>query len=310
MTINLSERVPFPAVFDNTMRCAFVNCPRSFFYAYLHHLKLQGENVNLHAGASFAKGVETMRRVKYELQQPTETALASGARELLRHYGDFAPPDKSAKTSDRTLGALGSYLQQYPPDSDHIQPLMLNGKPAIEFSFAHPLNDVHHPETGEPIIYCGRFDMLGILNANPASIFVVDEKTTSQLGATWSKQWELRSQFMGYVWGCLVAGISVQGAIVRGVSILKEKYGHAEAIVYFPEWMIKRWREQLSRDLNRAIACWREGYFDYNLSDICSSYGGCAYRMLCSSPEPENWIDSYYQIKPWDPLKLELGEEA
>jgi len=301
MATNLKEKRPFPAVFDNTMRCAFVNCPRSFFLSYIHDLKPQGENVNLHAGAAFAKGIETTRMMHYARGEPVAKATAEGARELLKHYGDFVAPDKSAKTSDRTLGALGSYLAQYPPETDHIQPLVFNGKPAIEFSFAHPLTDVLHPTTGEPIIYCGRFDMLGVLNNNPSSVFVVDEKTTSQLGATWSKQWELRSQFMGYVWACQQSGIDLDTVCVRGIGILKTKFSEAEAFKTFTSLKIERWHDQLRRDLWRLRRAWDEGYFDYNFADACSSYGGCPFIDLCSSPAPERWF-SHFTQRRWNPV--------
>lgn len=299
---SLNDKVPFPKVWDNTMLATGSSCEIKLRNAFFHHLRPASANVNLHAGAAFAKGIEAVRRVKYgKVTGSNGDADAAGARALIHAYGkeDFG---ESVKSVDRMLQGLASYTSQYNPDSDHVKPLIINGEPCVEFSFAHPC-DVLHPEDGEPLILCGRFDMLGVLNEDPANLFVVDEKTTKQLGPTWPKQWTLRSQFMQYTWGALQYGHPVIGAIVRGISFLKRGNDHAEAIVYFPKWMIDRWYEQVCLKLERWKTAWTNGSFTYNLSDACSSYGGCEFRMLCESETPDTWIEPYYKVEPWNPLK-------
>lgn len=302
---SLNDATTFPAIWDNTMLADASDCEQKVNIRFFHHLRPSTSNVNLHAGGAFAKGIEALRLHHYT-SAPGD-AVVAGARALITHYGDF-DSGSSVKSCDRMLGALQSYVTQYNPDTDHLKPHIVNGRPCVEFSFAHPL-DIHHPTTGEPIIYCGRFDMLGVLNGDEKNLFVVDEKTTTQLGPTWVKQWQLRSQFMGYVWGARKFGYPVTGAIVRGVSILKNSYGHAEAIVYFPEWMLERWYQQVHSKLARLIAAWQTGDWHYNFSSACSSYGGCAYRMLCESEQPDIWLSPYYEVAPWDPMKLKEGGE-
>lgn len=297
---SLKDKTIFPSVWDNTMLADASDCEQKANVRFFHHLRPSTPNVHLHAGQAFAKGIEALRQHTYP--PSGADAVGEATKALLNHYGTFEAGD-SAKSLTGMLGALGSYVEQYNPETDHLKPLMLNGKPAVEFSFAHPL-DIHHPVTGEPLIYCGRFDMLGVLNNDPQSLFVVDEKTTTQLGATWAKQWQLRSQFMGYVWGAKKFGHPVIGAIVRGISILKRSYGHAEAIVYYPQWMIDRWYDQIHHKLARLIEAWKNDKWQYNFSLTCSAYGGCPYRMLCESENPDQWLDPYYQVSAWDPMKL------
>jgi hypothetical protein len=50
------------------------------------------------------------------------------------------------------------------------------------------------------------------------------------------------------------------------------------------------------------IACYRENEFDYALDEACASYGGCAFRRLCLSQNPENWIEGYFTERNWNPL--------
>ena len=155
-----------------------------------------------------------------------------------------------------------------------------------------------HP-SGQPFLYVGRFDMLGTWSGK---LVVRDEKTTTSIGASWADQWDLRSQFIGYVWACQQSGLDLDTVVARGVGILKTKISHAEAIKQYPKFLVERWHEQLRRDLWRIVRMWDEDYFDYNLADACNSYGGCAFRTVCTSPVPERWYDQYV-VRHWNPLQ-------
>ena len=138
-----------------------------------------------------------------------------------------------------------------------------------------------------------------------------DDKTASQLGASWPRQWDLRSQFTGYVWGAARAGIKLDGFLVRGVSILKTKYDTMQAITYRPAWQIDRWYDQLQRDTGRMIAAWKEGYYDLNLDHACAEYGGCPFRLICQMNDPAAMLQQEFQRRKWDPVartETVLGE--
>ena len=295
----------FPMAIDSTMRGAFVSCPHKYFREYFEHWKPAAESIDLVAGKAFATGIEVVRRAVWQDNLSDKEALQLGVQALIKEWGDFEAPEGHVKQLDRMIGALDEYFTHYGYRTDLIQPLMLEGKPAVEFSFALPIPDTVHPTTGEPILYTGRFDMVGLYNNQ---IFVVDEKTTKQLGPTWFKNWTLRSQLTGYCWASREYGYQVAGAIIRGISILKSKYGHAESIQYRPEWFIDRWLEQLARDVKRMIQCWEEGYWDLNLDTSCTNYGGCSFMDVCNSKEPERLLPINFVKRVWDPLKREEVE--
>jgi hypothetical protein len=158
--------------------------------------------------------------------------------------------------------------------------------------------------------------MLG-LHRN-GSLMAVDEKTASQLGATWSGNWDVDSQFTGYIAGARSYSVPVVGAVIRGISILKTSYGSAEAIVYRPAWEISRWYAQLLRDVEGMVRAWREAKA---LSDrgerwdlgpglnwaldknACSSYGGCMFKSLCKVEDMRNYIPIEYIHREWKPLE-------
>lgn len=298
----------FPQVIDNSMREAFTACPTRFWRGYIQNLTMPQISVHLHAGAAYAKGLEVTRMSFYEQGKDELSALTDGANALILAYGDFVPPDKSPKTVDRMVGALEYFVSQFPLGSDYIKPYMARGKAALEFTFAIEL-PIMHPDTGEPLLYAGRFDMLGVMQEKQLVIY--DDKTASQLGQSWAAKWKLASQFTGYSWAAQQYGFDTQAVVVRGVSILKTQYGHAETISYRPQWMIDRWYKQLLREINSMIAMYKEmqtlpdnpaAAWLVNQADSCASYGGCMFTDLCDKQNPEQWIEAQFITREYDPL--------
>lgn len=294
-----TNRPLFPPVIDATMLATFRSCPQKMFRQYVQHWKPQNESVHLIAGGAFAKGIEVARKAFYEAMQPSEDCVALGLEALIQHYGDFECPSDSAKSLERMCGALEFYFEQYPLGADGADPITFaNGNRGIECSFAEPLS-IMHPTSGHPILYSGRADMIAEFSNG---VYGFDEKTTSQLGASWSRQWEMRSQFTGYSWGFRQGGVKIAGMIVRGVSILKTKYDTLQAITYRSDYEIDRWQKQVEADLKRMIQCWESGFWDYNLDHSCAEYGGCSLVQVCKSQNPESWLPGYFVKRVWDPL--------
>lgn len=297
--MSLDIRPPFPQVVDNSLMSAWRACPRKAFLEYFQHWKPRSTNVHLHAGGAFAKGLEVARTEFYLAGRPHKEAVERGLFALLTAYGDFECPEDSAKSATRMAGAFEFYFTQYPMGSDAVKPASLpGGVRAIEFSFVEPL-EVSHPMTTDPLLYCGRFDMIA---EYAGGLYGEDDKTASQLGASWGKQWDLRSQFTGYCWGAKKGGFPLMGFIVRGISILKTKYDTQQAITYRPDWQIERWYDQLCADLQRMKESWELGYWDYNLDESCSHYGGCPFRKVCLSQDPTPWLEGDFEKRRWDPV--------
>lgn len=295
------KRPDFPRVIDNSMRMQFIECPRKFALRYLYHL-VRGSSIHLHAGSVFAKGIEVVRRAIYgPMKMSVDDALVYAFRPMVKEWAGVAVEDDALKRFDRVVGALEYYFRSeeaYPPHSDHIKPLMSStGEPFVEWNAVAPL-PINHPQTGEPLLYSGYFDMFGLMGESTQCI--VDEKTTSQLGGQWVGKWRLRSQFTGYAWLAHEYSYPVRAAVIRGVAFYKNGYGTQEAIVYRPDWHIKMWYAQLLRDVRRMIQAWEEGYFDLNLGDECGKFGGCMFTELCDTNDPGAWL-SQYKVEPYDP---------
>jgi len=298
------RRPDFPEAVDSTLLAAFRACPQKAFRTYFQHWKLKTESVHLRAGKAFASGLEEARKGFYEQGRAKADAEAAGLSKLLEVYGDFECPPDSAKSAERTAGALEYYFAAYPLDEDQATPhIMPSGKRGIEFSFSEPLS-VKHPVTGNPLIYTGRADMIVDF---AGGLYVHDDKTTSSLGASWAKQWDMRSQFTAYTWAAKFGALKlpINGVLVRGVSILKTKYDTQQAVADRSDWEIERWLTQTCMDLERMKLQWEQMWWDYNLDHSCADYGGCPLLRVCKSPDPESWLVMDFEQRVWDPLSRE-----
>ena len=292
------ERPPFPQVFDSSMLSAFRGCPKKYYYNYLLGLSKPGHSIHLHFGGIIAAAVEHTRKAFYGdgLSQPE--AVLKGAQHILKSWGEVVTPEKSAKTLENCLLTHADYFVEYPLAYDFVKPFKLaNGTLSVECNFALPL-DTRHPTTGEPLVYCGRFDMLG---KSDNGFYVVDEKTTASLGGSWAAQFNNRAQLTGYAWGAKTFGFPLSGIIIRGVGILSKETKFQQVIQQRPDWQIALWKEQTERDLKRIIASWEAGWFDMVMDKGCADFGQCTYLTLCTSKDPENWMGDYV-ISHWNPL--------
>ena len=298
-------RPPFPLIFNESLRSAFVSCPRAAYWEFIEHWKSPFPNVHLHAGKAWASALERARLAYYAEGESPEVAQALGLQTLVMEYGDFIAPERgsgAAKSLDRMIEAFSYYFIAFPLAEDPAQPhIDANGKPMVEFNFALPISDdLLHPETGDPILFAGRADMVARF---AGALTIYDDKTTSALGGQWAQQWNRRSQFTAYTWAAHCYGIPVTQVLVRGIAILKTSVNHAQAIPVRTKHHIQEWHQQIQRDIRRAIECWESGYWDVNLSDSCSSFGGCLFQQPCMSNNPEPWLaGGNFQKRIFDPV--------
>lgn len=316
-TIKIGQRLQLelpdtnlPIYFSSSMRDSFKACRRKFYYEYVRNRQPSSKSIHLHAGGAFAAACEAVRIARYHHQRTWRESLLDGTRVLMQRWGESDSVDLAGtgKSMENMVCALWSYFEHFGLDQDTIHPFIKHdGSPAVEHSFAIPIEGTKHPETGEPFLYVGRFDMLAERNG---ILYVVDEKTTSAMGEQWAKQWPLRGQFIGYAWAAQSFGHPVAGAIVRGTKITNSgNLGHAECLIQIPPYLIDKWLEQLKRDLNELTQCYTENRWDYEFASACGSYGGCPFQLVCESRFEDPWLDSNYESRTWNPVTGEAAPE-
>ena len=293
----------FPPVVDATMLACYDACPTKFWYEYVNCISGLAVSPDLHAGGAMARGFEVTRKAFYLHKMPPTTALTKGIKAFFRFWGDFEPPPDGfgrthAKDFINTGDALLDYFREYPLETDPIQPYIMTGDiPAIEFTFALPL-PIIHPESGDPILYGGRLDMLGYYKNFLA---VIDEKTTKSIQSNITRTCSMRGQFLGYIWAAQQMGIPVTAAIIRYIAIQKTQTKHVQHLMQVSEGHIEKWHGNMLKRVQRMVDDYQKGEWELSFGDACGSYGGCSFLDLCTSRQPEAWFDTY-QRRIWNPL--------
>lgn len=302
----------FPEAIDNSMRKELVKCQKAAHYRYEMGIEtVDAVKVDLVAGKAFAAGMETARKAFYDDGLKAKNAVEKGIAAVTVAYGSFVPDKSTSKTVQRMAGALAAYFAENPLDEEKLVPLVIanSGHHAIEVQFNEELPIVH-PTTGLPLRYVGRFDMLA-LDVAQQQAWVVDEKTTSQMGEKWANQWFLDSQISGYCWGARqflnklgLPHIEVAGAVINGIAIRKYDYEVQRLQVFREDWEIDRWYDQMLRD----VQTWKRHFVaqDHNqaLDHACAFYNNpCQFTPLCKSRNPERLIDGSFVLRRWDPIE-------
>lgn len=304
----------FPEAIDNSMRKELVKCQKIAHWKFEKGLNEGGTSPDLHAGGAFATGCEAVRKAFYLGQKNDADALNVGIEALYAAYGDYVPPVpkkyKTAKTADRMAGALAYYFGERPLSEEKLVPLMLGDELGVEIGFNFEI-PIRHPITGNMLTYCGRFDMLGVNEEK--EVWVVDEKTTGDMGDGWLNQWNLDSALSGYCWGAGkllekhgLTGLTVAGAIINGVAIRALSnalpYETRQVHTFRQPWEVDRWYRQMLRDVESWVEAYETQQHNSVLDHACALYNApCAYARLCKARNPEQ-LEGSYDVRWWNPL--------
>lgn len=306
----------FPQLIDNSMLSASA-CMRKFFLEYCLRLAPPQKSIHLHAGGVVAEALQVIRNAYFRDKLSPEESLKLGIRAAIQFWGDYPEPTgerEKYKDFINVAAAIIDYFRQYPLETDYIRPLIReNGDPAVEFTFAIPI-PILHPDTGNPLLYGGRADMVG---THAGFNCIVDEKTTYSFGSNWTKQFMMRGQFIGYIWAGQQSGMNTTMCLIRGIAIQQKDIKHLEFGPFaYPQWQIKRWYEQMLLKVQRLVDAYddlkqgvvQDEAFPLNFGEVCSSYGGCPMMDLCTSESPEVWYSTYIH-NTWNPLHKDPTKE-
>lgn len=332
MKINMdgwTAELSFPKTIDNTILSSWATCKRKCFFSHFLHLHPKQISIHLHAGAAYAKALETLRdnfyTVDSDAYKNSELSLTRAVRALFESFGYDESYDAYAETTnkscERLVDALIAYVKHHPLRTDGVQPLIgSDGKVMTEQSYTMPL-EMFHPDTQDPILYHGRADMVVEFMGEP---FLYDDKTTSQLGATWINKWDFRSQFDAYTLGFKKSGVDTVGTIIRGHCFLKNEVKFMDAISRRQQWQLDQWFEDAHQILfemimyyNRAKEMFEAGQEKLMLyklfpatgrfNEACSAYAGCEFKALCESQHIQRRLADY-RIRVWDPTNPERSD--
>ncbi len=296
----------FPAVLDSTIMKEWTRCRYSAMQKYFMGKRpADGNSHDLNVGLAIASGMETTRKLFYMEGMSDFDAIENGILKMIDVYGDDVP--ESVKSISRCKEIFNLYFKKYPLDNNFgLVPIELG----VECKFSFGIG-VNNPDTGDEILYSGRFDMIA-KEKNPDPFFsmseeegtwIVDEKTTKMLfGANWMYDYDLDWQMIGYKWASEKMGHKIDGIKIRKLVMGKKRI---DPLVDLPEITVRiddktvlSWEENMIEIAKDMVHSYNNNKFFKSFGNACNEYRGCDFRSICMNlPEPE-----WKEVR-WNPLE-------
>lgn len=273
---------------SSKMKC-FLECPRKFYWRYCRHLVPVRKSPALAFGRAIHEALYTWydRDKNESLKEAAEYAID------IFHSMWTDIPEDDKRTHEKGEELLRGYFKEYP------------GEP---FKFVTP------PETSFKIKFfdyylIGRFD--GVIEWNNM-VMPFDHKTASAMGKYYFDRFRPDLQITKYCWVTRVIakerGLSpkIHGAYLNILYFTKTKVGYEREIITREQWEIDQFVKialQIMDDINSRDPEVMEDWFPNWTS--CNKWGACKYKDMCTTDEPERFVDFLYEEEIWNPLTTE-----
>lgn len=203
--------------------------------------------------------------------------------------------DHPTKTRENLIRTIIWYLDQF--EHDTLRTIALaNNKPAVEFSFALPVDN--------GVVLSGHIDRLV---EYASDLYVTDNKTTnSTLTPRYFDQFTPDTQMSLYTFaGKVIYNMPVKGVIIDAAQIAVGFTRFERGFAHRSASQLNEWYDDTMRHIEAIQTATRENHFRKS-SPSCNLFGGCEFRSVCSrSPEVRNNFlrGDFVQEKRWNPLE-------
>ena len=275
--------------FDNTMMSAYHECHRKYNY---RHNRNKVRNIAT-LPLEFGKCIHSSLDHLYNNGWDIEGAVALFNKEY----------KENLELDDKRTLVMGEWILRNYASHYASQPWKLV-KSEFPFEVSLPNGNT----------FTGRIDKIvewdGVL-------WVVDHKTTSQLGASYFKMAEPNAQFTGYTYAAKKLGFPVVGTVVDALLVAKgllkaesrnkltplaryDAHYSDEALIEWEQWAINT---QLDIARDEVNGVWNPNF------NSCVNWGECTYRSMCKEIPAlrERILATDYRDEEWNPIK-EKGE--
>jgi hypothetical protein len=157
----------------------------------------------------------------------------------------------------------------------------------------------------EHIEYGGIFDTLVEMGGQRPMLYVLEHKTTSQLGPLYFHQYYINNQVTGYVWGAQnLSGQRVGGAIINALCVTSSgKISFARQHTHRNAEDIERWKDDVAATCNMIREAEVAQHFPKFTGSCMGKYGMCAYHgvhILTTPDEQRRRLETDYVQSEWD----------
>lgn len=292
----------FLLVLDNSALTKFKECPLSYCYYALFNREAHARNAALAFGGAVHVGLETL------LKGGDDEAVTSSVN---RFFELNPPPPDEYRTPANALEILRHYRQRTTLPDYSWSILSDSSGPLIERAFELPLcsvlvnRDIQLPDWPTPqfcsrihVAWSGRIDV--VANCNTLNR-IVDHKTSSIDGDTFTLSFVLSSQVLGYIWAGrqLWPDLDLRAFclnVIRfkrptGSAPITEKgpRGGEPALKFFrayyeysPERM-DWWFTNTVKTVADLVHCVTRSFWPARDNQCISKFGRCQYHDVCTT---------------------------
>lgn len=309
---------------DNSTLEKFQTCPRSAFY-YVIHRRTPNPSEALIAGGALHNGLEYLYT-----HGLTTSNLPNACAEVDKHFA-LNPSQYTWRNPHLVYKALEQYVSKY-EGNDPFEIVEYEGKPFVERSFELELGSVELNRElawsqkylcgeGEDtplhvrklfIVWIGKVDML---IRDMLGLRVLDHKTSSIMGDTFWRNFELSQQTLGYTWAAgKIFGETPKGFMANVIywrpPRKNENMGRVEfhrQQYQYSEERIAEWEADIYASCVDFVQSMVRNHFPGYRTWCSGKYGMCAYHDVCTVDNPKMRMamleTGLYSNVDWDPTK-------
>jgi hypothetical protein len=311
---------------DNTALKLFQACPLKFKTRMVDHWTSRFKSGALGYGGAVHEGLKAWYQGELDGLDVRQRVLA--AEQAINDSWPVDHPIDDYRTKSKAMELMASYIKEYMQESFKV--LMVEVPFSYEIGryilYCSNCGDENGPKRTrldtfeqeitstcgncgldlEPIEYGGIFDTLVQYGAGSMStIYILEHKTTSQLGGLYFRQYDLDNQISGYTFGAQGAtGKLVGGAIVNALCTTSSgKISFKREIIGRTTAQIERWRDDVAATCNEIKRCERNGHWRISSDHCMNKYGLCEYQsvhVLANPDEQRRRLEVDYVREEWD----------
>jgi len=298
---------------DNSSLERFTTCPRSANYYIVHKREGNEERTALGFGKRIHEILDARYRFHPNVIPQSELGLGQTGTELLMLqraetvFRDWTPGEGDYRTYATALDFIRNYNATYPIEAFSVYKLP-TGQPAVEVPFALPLCEIEVEGRTIKVMWTGRIDLI---YTREGRFYIMDHKTTSMLGPSYFKEFELSSQVFGYVWAVQrLLSVVVDGFCVNALAFRKPtKTGKAfepiRQIIPIEQALVGEWEHDTQTIVSDLINMDARDDWPKHTKWCVGKYGVCEYADVCRQPPliRETLLNSNaFRPVTWSPL--------